>query len=348
MKTFKVLAILVAGGAAAVFAYIYLGVFDVAADRPHWQATVKLIDAVRERSIAMRDHDIEVPDLENPALVGVGGPDYNEMCSVCHLKPGVTQTEISVGLYPQPPNLSQAESLHGHTHEHDPADRARRQFWIIKHGLKMTGMASWGSTHDDDRIWAMVAFLQKLPELSAEQYREVTTRAEGDPGHHHAHGDQAGAEQARGSEGGHGHLHGKAAAEAVAPAGSALSALETFQKALRTADQNVARQMLAPDVLIYESGRVQRSREEYASHHMKDDMAFLSTAQAELLKRDVQDAGSKAVVSSETRIRGKGKKGPVDVVTTETAVLMKTGDRWRITHLHWSSRPFEPVAAHQH
>lgn len=60
---------------------------------------------------------------------------------------------------------------------HDPS--------MIKHGIKASGMPAWGPTHDDQRIWAVVAFLQKLPELTPQQYQVLTARSEEDPGHHH-------------------------------------------------------------------------------------------------------------------------------------------------------------------
>ena len=47
---------------------------------------------------------------------------------------------------------------------------------MIKHGIMASGMAAFGPTHDDDRIWAMVAFLQKLPEPTPAQYQIITTR----------------------------------------------------------------------------------------------------------------------------------------------------------------------------
>ena len=93
---------------------------------------------------------------------------------------------MSIGLYPAPPNLSQKEGEHGHEHDHaDSEQSARRQFWIIKHGIKASGMPAWGPTHDDDRIWAMVAFLQKLPELNQEQYQILTARDESNTSAHH-------------------------------------------------------------------------------------------------------------------------------------------------------------------
>ena len=58
-------------------------------------------------------------------------------------------------------------------------------FWIVKHGIKASGMPSWGPTHDDQRIWAMVAFLQKLPQLTPEQYQILTARDESNASPHH-------------------------------------------------------------------------------------------------------------------------------------------------------------------
>ena len=53
----------------------------------------------------------------------------------------------------------------------------RTAFWVIKHGIKMSAMPAWGSSHDDPTIWSMVAFLRKLPELSPEQYKSIVAKA---------------------------------------------------------------------------------------------------------------------------------------------------------------------------
>ena len=76
--------------------------------------------------------------------------------------PGRGRSELSQRLYPQAPQLAEASDL-------TPA----QQFWIIKHGVKLTAMPAWGKTHDDELIWDMVAFLQRLPKLSAKQYQAV-------------------------------------------------------------------------------------------------------------------------------------------------------------------------------
>jgi mono/diheme cytochrome c family protein len=80
------------------------------------------------------------------------------MCTGCHLAPGMAENEMRPGMDPRPPKLAERREID-----------AREDFWIIKHGIKMTAMPAWGSTHNDAQIWAMVAFLQKMPGMSAEQ-----------------------------------------------------------------------------------------------------------------------------------------------------------------------------------
>ena len=61
----------------------------------------------------------------------------------------------------------------------------RELFWVIKHGIKMTGMPAWGPTHSDDKIWAMVAFVKTLPDMTPAQYKAMQQQA-GAMDHDHA------------------------------------------------------------------------------------------------------------------------------------------------------------------
>jgi mono/diheme cytochrome c family protein len=151
------------------------------ADVPHNKLTHWLLETLREKSIESASKNIQVPPLDDPNLLLTGGADYNDMCASCHLQPGRSRSDMSLGLYPAPPNLSQPEADHNHDHDDgdEQVDRnksVRRQFWIIKHGIKASGMPAWGPTHEDQRIWAMVAFLRKLPTLSESQYQILTAR----------------------------------------------------------------------------------------------------------------------------------------------------------------------------
>jgi mono/diheme cytochrome c family protein len=180
------------------------GLTNFAADEPHPKAIEEAIAYTRERFIAARSEDIEVPDLDDPQKIADGAAHYVPMCAGCHLGPGTQDTEIRAGLYPQPPNLAQPA---GHAGGHDHSDTqkaAARQFWIIKHGIKMTGMPAWGTTHDDEAIWGLVAFLQRLPGMTPEEYVALTGGEVGSHDHGaHPHG-------ATESGDGHaGHDHGK-------------------------------------------------------------------------------------------------------------------------------------------
>jgi mono/diheme cytochrome c family protein len=152
----------VAAGAA-----IYSGLYNIGADAPHTRPVFWLIGHLRDRSIAVRARGVQPPaDLGDPKRISTGAGLYGEMCSGCHLAPGMERTEISQGLYPQAPELSRGLA-------HSPGE----EFWVIKHGIKMTAMPAWGRTHSDDLMWDMVAFVRVLPKLSAAQYQAAVKSA---------------------------------------------------------------------------------------------------------------------------------------------------------------------------
>jgi mono/diheme cytochrome c family protein len=153
--------------------YAVLGLYDIGADAPHMAITRAAIGYVRERSVDVRTEDVTVPKgLEDPGRVADGASDYDAMCTICHLAPGMKENEMRPGLYPKPPRLAEI-----------PAAPPAEQFWIIKHGIKMSGMPAWGKTHTDDEIWNMVAFLQKLPKLTPGEYKMLVGIVAG----HHEH-----------------------------------------------------------------------------------------------------------------------------------------------------------------
>lgn len=146
---------------------IQAGVYNVAADVPHTQTIYWLLKTARERSVSMRAAKIPVPqDLDSPNRIAAGAGQYNDMCAGCHLAPGMRRTELSRGLYPRAPELRRGSGM-------TPAE----EFWVIKHGIKATGMPAWGITHSDDMIWDVVAFLRKLPDLSVEEYQALINNA---------------------------------------------------------------------------------------------------------------------------------------------------------------------------
>jgi mono/diheme cytochrome c family protein len=163
MKVFFVfiVAILVLTFLALLF--IYSGGYNVSAEKQHLKITEWLINTTRDRSIKEHAKNIEVPELKSPAMTKIGFIHYNEMCIDCHGAPGITPSELAKGLNPKAPDLSEAVL------QWKPSEL----FWIIKYGIRMTGMPAWGITHSDQKIWALVAFIEELPKISQQDYKKM-------------------------------------------------------------------------------------------------------------------------------------------------------------------------------
>ena len=159
-----------------VFAVVSSGVVNVGADQEHSPMMYSFLETARNRSIENASKDIIVPDLEQVDMISTGGADYKDMCAGCHLSPGVEKTDFSESLYPKPPNFTKADVVE----RYQTGAGAQQSFWAIKHGIMASGMPAWGASHDDDRMWAMVAFIRSLPELNESQYTMLTTRLDDD------------------------------------------------------------------------------------------------------------------------------------------------------------------------
>ena len=166
-------------GLSAAYGIAQSGTISFAADVPHSDSVTGLIAWVREQSIDQASSDIEIPEnLSESGRIRNGAGNYNAMCVQCHLSPGVENSEIRVGLYPIPPNLTIARNTT------DDQRSAARNFWIIKHGIKGSGMPAWSKGGmDDSTIWDLVAFLQQAPQLSKSDYEQLVATSAG-----HAHG----------------------------------------------------------------------------------------------------------------------------------------------------------------
>lgn len=177
--------------AIAAVAYAYLGFYNVAATDPHFDAVRWSLDTTMERSIerhATREVG-EAPPLDDPAKLQTGAHHFvEEGCVTCHGGPGRTPAGFAAYMKPEPPDLSKAAAERSDT----------ELFWVMKHGLKMTAMPAFGPTHDEAELWAMVAFVRRLPEMSAAEFESLTAAPAGAD---HGGGGEDGAE---GSSDGHG------------------------------------------------------------------------------------------------------------------------------------------------
>lgn len=160
MKTLLALAGLavMAAGAGAIF--LYGGFYNIAAVDQHLRPTFWLLQTGMEYSVRRRIRDLEVPPLDDPALKSRGLAAYRAHCVRCHGAPGVAPEAFALGLTPSPSALAHTAK------ELTPAEL----FWVIKYGIKMTGMPAWEFRMADAEMWAIVAFMRELPRLTPAAY----------------------------------------------------------------------------------------------------------------------------------------------------------------------------------
>ena len=118
---------------------------------------------------------------------------------------------------------------------------------------------------------------------------------------------------------------------------SAAGVVDAFHQALRRGDATRAMSLLEDDALIFESGEAERSKAEYASHHLAADIEFTRAVPEVITRRSGGTNGDTAWIATEGRTKGSYKGKAFDRVTTETMVLHRTARAWRIVHIHWSS-----------
>jgi mono/diheme cytochrome c family protein len=158
MKFLSVFVLLAVGAGAALF---YAGVYDISATDQHLAPTYWLLDNGMRRSVKQRAAEITPPDLGEPGQLGRGLALYREHCVQCHGAPGVAPASFALGMTPMPANLAYT------AREWPPAE----VFWVVKEGIKMTGMPAWRYRMSDQDIWAIVAVMRELPKLSPQEYR---------------------------------------------------------------------------------------------------------------------------------------------------------------------------------
>jgi cytochrome c553 len=155
------LAVLLLAGAV----FTLSGLYSVAASRGHFPWTKMLLEVGMHRSVAT--HSLLVatpPPLDDPELVRLGAGHFHVGCAPCHGAPGERSSLIVDRMLPPPPSLlGVADSWSD-----------KELFWIVKNGIKYTGMPSWVALERDDEVWAVVAFLRALSPMTAADYRRIT------------------------------------------------------------------------------------------------------------------------------------------------------------------------------
>ena len=151
---------------ALALTVIYSGLYNVSQTN-HDNALVNwVMETTVKRSVEKRAKGIQVPDLADTSLIALGFREYRG-CVNCHGAPGRAPGGMAKGLWPEAPDLAKTAD------EWTPAEL----YWIIRNGVKFTSMPAWGPSHDDRELWAMTAFVKKLPHISESEYKAMQAAA---------------------------------------------------------------------------------------------------------------------------------------------------------------------------
>lgn len=158
------LAVLGVGAAAGAALMVYGGLYNVAATEPHLQPVFSVLETAMRQSVRLRARGVQPPKLDDERLVLRGAACFRDKCVQCHGAPGVAQGDIGKSMQPLPGPLVDARQHW----------KARELYWVTKHGIRMSGMPAWEFRMSEEDLWAVVAFLDRLPDLTPQQYAEAT------------------------------------------------------------------------------------------------------------------------------------------------------------------------------
>lgn len=169
----RVVWVLLGLGIGALLAAL-AGLIPIRASSGHMPLTEWLLNTTMRRSVATRSAGVPSVPLDDPGLVLKGAGHYAHGCEPCHGAPGRPQPEYARHMTPRPPRFTD-EAAEVRTYERDDL------FYVVRHGVKLTGMPAWPSEHRDDEVWAVVAFLLALPGMSADEYAALAAVGDAAP-----------------------------------------------------------------------------------------------------------------------------------------------------------------------
>lgn len=143
--------------------FAWSGIYNIAASRGHLEVIDLLLRFGMENSVRARAPGETLPPQPDEDMIRLGAGHYHTGCAYCHGAPGTPVPPVAAKMLPPPPDLKEKVGLW----------KDGELFWIVKHGLKYAGMPGFPSLERDDEIWAMVAFLRRLPELDRDEYRRL-------------------------------------------------------------------------------------------------------------------------------------------------------------------------------
>jgi mono/diheme cytochrome c family protein len=159
--------------AAAAFVF-GTGRFNVAATAPP-DLIDKIAPRLLDKAVARGAREVTNPIATDPGALARGLPHYRENCLPCHGAPGIDPAEFQEGMNPSPPGIDAPALQHSTDAE---------LFWIVKNGIRMTGMPAFGVNHSDEEIRDIVAFVRHATKLTDAERAALAAPPTGEDHHH--------------------------------------------------------------------------------------------------------------------------------------------------------------------
>ncbi len=171
--TWTVIATLLVAGflaGAGALAFVFSGIYPIAASRPHTLFSRLLLTTMMVHAVKRNAAGIRAPRLDDPELIRRGILQYHTDCEICHGAPGVAAAQLGRGINPDPPRLVKVAAKWSDG----------EIYWIVRNGMKMSGMPSMGAGKSERDLWALVAFVRRMAWLAPAEYARMLAAAEGD------------------------------------------------------------------------------------------------------------------------------------------------------------------------
>jgi mono/diheme cytochrome c family protein len=149
--------------------FVYFGIYNISAVKQHARPVYSLLEYAMRRSVAVRADEVAVPDLGSATRIRDGAVHYMAQCVQCHGAPGVAPHALAYGMTPMPVNLvSTARTW-----------QPEEIYWVIRNGIKMSGMPAWESRLSEDEMWNVVAFVKKMASMTVPDYAALNREIAG-------------------------------------------------------------------------------------------------------------------------------------------------------------------------
>ncbi len=145
------------------FLTAWSGLYSVAASRGHWPGFELFLEFGMRSSVRTHALGIQVPSLDDQNRLRRGASHFERGCAVCHGSPDRPSMAVVRSMLPEPSDLKALV----------PTWKTNELFWIVRNGLKYTGMPAWPALEREDEVWDVIAFLRELPTITPDRYREL-------------------------------------------------------------------------------------------------------------------------------------------------------------------------------